>query len=737
MVINMKNRIVAAIFMLCTTLFLFGSFLPADASGEIVVLYTNDVHCSVDDNIGYAGLAAYKIEMEKLYGKDKVTLVDAGDAVQGSAIGYLSKGEYIIDIMNKVGYDVITLGNHEFDYGMDHLHELMKKLDANPISCNFKSLQTGDTVFKPYKIIDYGDTQIGFVGITTPKSITSSTPKYFQDSQGNYIYGFCENSTGKELYSAVQNAVNASLAEGADCVVAVGHCGIGDTYDPWESTDIIANTTGIDVFIDGHSHSTIKGKIYPNKDGKDVVLTSTGTRLASIGKLTRSSNGTITTDLITGYIDKDENIKGHINNIKVKNEKLLNTVVAKTDVTLLINNPMTGKRLIRKCETNLGDLVADAYRDLLGADIAVVNGGGIRADIAAGDITYNDIISVHPFGNLACLIAATGQEILDLLEMGARNTPGESGGFQQVSGLTYDIHTYIKPSVILDDKGNFVKVGGEYRVHNVMIGRKPLDLNKTYTVASHSYLIKNGGDGFGLFMDNKLLKDEVMIDYQVLISYITDKLGGVVGHEYKHMNGQGRIHIFQFKDIDNHWAKEAINDLSSSMILSGLGDGNFAPDRDLTRAEFAAIIVKALELKPENGVNPFNDVKATDWYYQYIATASKHNIISGYGNGKFGPQDQITSEQAMSIIARAMQVSGLKAEISQSEIPSLLNSFSINGTPSAWAQNSIALCVKTGIADKNNGNITAVKGILTRAEAAVMIRNYLEVTWGWQTLTAT
>lgn len=332
---------------------------------------------------------------------------------------------------------------------------------------------------------------------------------------------------------------------------------------------------------------------------------------------------------------------------------------------------------------------------------------------------------------------ATGQEILDLLEMGARNTPGESGGFQQVSGLTYDIHTYIKPSVILDDKGNFVKVGGEYRVHNVMIGGKPLVLNKTYTVASHSYLIKNGGDGFGLFMDNTLLKDEVMIDNQVLISYITDKLGGVVGHEYKHMNGQGRIHIFQFKDIDNHWAKEAINDLSSSMIISGLGDGNFAPDRDLTRAEFAAIIVKALELKPENGVNPFNDVKATDWYYQYIATASKHNIISGYGNGKFGPQDQITSEQAMSIIARAMQVSGLKAEISQSEIPSLLNSFSINGIPSAWAQNSVALCVKTGIAAKNNGNITAVKGIITRAEAAVMIRNYLEVTWGWQTLTAT
>lgn len=711
----MKNRIVAAIFTLCTTLFLFGSVLPADASGEIVVLYTNDVHCSVDDNIGYAGLAAYKLEMEKLYGKDKVTLVDAGDAVQGSAIAYLTKGEYIIDIMNKVGYDVITLGNHEFDYGMDRLQELMKKLDANPISCNFKSLQTGDTVFKPYKIIDYGDTQIGFVGITTPKSITSSTPKYFQDSQGNYIYSFCEDSTGKELYAAVQNAVNASLAEGADCVVAVGHCGIGDTYDPWESTDIIANTTGIDVFIDGHSHSTIKGMIYPNKDDKDVVLTSTGAKLTSIGKLTRSSNGTITTDLVTGYTDKDENIKGHINDIKVKNEKLLNTVVAKTDVALVINNPMTGERLIRKCETNLGDLVADAYRDLLGADIAVVNGGGIRADITAGDITYNDIISVHPFGNSVCLIAATGQEILDLLEMGARNTPGESGGFQQVSGLTYDIHTYIKPSVILDDKGNFVKVGGEYRVHNVMIGGKPLDLNKTYTVASHSYLIKNGGDGFGLFMDNKLLKDEVMMDNQVLISYITDKLGGVVGDEYKHMNGQGRIHIFQFEDIDNpgditsHWAKDSILNVINAGVVSGYPDGTFQPDKAISRAEYTVMLVKALKLQSQAG-KTFSDT-ATHWAKDSISTATANGFISGYDQNTFGPDDLINREQAAAIIARAAKLD---------EVIGKLN-FKDSNSISPWAQSGAAAAVKGGFFTGYPDGSFKPQSNMTRAEAAVII----------------
>ena len=206
--------------------------------------------------------------------------------------------------------------------------------------------------------------------------------------------------------------------------------------------------------------------------------------------------------------------------------------------------------MVRNQETNLGDLCADAYRTLLGADIAFVNGGGIRVDMPKGDISYGDIISVHPFGNMACLIEATGQQILDALELGSSAAgvgegAGESGGFLQVSGLTYEVDTTIPSAVVKDDKGLFVKVDGEYRVKNVKVGNEPLDLTKTYTLASHNYMLKSGGDGYTMFLENKILKDEVMVDNEVLIHYIVESLGGNVkaGSIYANPYGEGRIRV--------------------------------------------------------------------------------------------------------------------------------------------------------------------------------------------------
>ena len=541
-------------------------FAKTFTHSEIVILYTNDVHNGVSQvkgedgavtNIGYAGIAAYKDKMEKQYGKKFVTLVDAGDAVQGDAIGTLSRGEYLVDIMNQVGYDIFVPGNHEFDYGMDRMQELMKKLDAKVISSNFTDLRTNKLVYEPYTMMTYGTgpnkTKVAFVGVTTPEAFTKSTPAYFQDEKGKFIYGFKEGKDGQELYDAVQKAVTDAKKNGADYVIGIGHLGIDEQSSPWRSIDVIKNTTGIDAFIDGHSHSTIESEIVQNKDGKDVVLTQTGSKLGSLGRLIINQDGSITTKLIKGYTKQDAKTLSFIEEIQKSFADDLAKVVGKTDVALTVNDPATNKRMVRNRETNLGDLCADAYRYVLGngktgkesgpADIAFVNGGGIRANINEGDITFGEVIAVHPFNNVGCVVEATGQEILDTLEMASQSAPGESGGFLQVSGLTYTIDTSIPSSVELDDKKNFVKVTGEYRVKDVMVGGKPLDLKKTYTLASHNYMLLDGGDGINMFRDNKVVVQPVVLDNQVLITYIQDYLNGVVGEEYSNPYGQGRIQI--------------------------------------------------------------------------------------------------------------------------------------------------------------------------------------------------
>ncbi len=516
-------------------------------SNDIVILGTSDVHCGIDQNIGYAGLAAYKKALAETY--NYVALVDAGDAIQGDTIGTLSKGEYIVDIMNEVGYDVVTPGNHEFDYGMDQfLNVIVPKMKATYVSANF--MKDDKPVFDTYKMMTFGEKKVAFVGISTPETLVKSTPTYFQDKFGNYIYDFCNDSTGDKLYKAVQTAVDAAKKAGADYVVAVAHLGDDEASAPWTSMDVIKNTKGIDVLMDGHAHSTVV-KSVKNKDGKSIKMVATGTKLENIGKIVIAENGTITAEYVGADVakDKDADITKFVDSIKAKYKELENKVVAKTDVDLIIAD-QNENRLIRSQETNLGDLCADAYKNVLGADIAFVNGGGIRTSIAKGNITYGQIIAVHPFGNMACVVEATGQQILDALEFGSRNVgKGENGGFLQVAGLTYNINTYLESTVEENDKGEFVKVAGKYRVFDVKVNGETLDLAKTYTLASHNYMLKNGGDGFVMFKNNKILQDEVMIDNQVLINYIQNNLKGVVNSDYA--QAQGRINITSTTELSD------------------------------------------------------------------------------------------------------------------------------------------------------------------------------------------
>lgn len=518
-------------------------------TSKIVILHTNDVHCGIDQakaddkvtNIGYAGVAACKAELEAQYGEDNVTLIDAGDAIQGGPIGTLTKGSAIVEIMNKVGYDLAIPGNHEFDYGMDNFLSLAKdKAEYDYICSNFTDLE-GKAVFDAYKVLTYGEVKVAYVGIDTPETFTKSTPTYFQNDKGEYIYSFQQGNEGKDLYNAVQKAVDSAKKDGADYVVAIGHLGDNGSTEVWKAQTVIANTTGIDLFIDGHSHEQIE-KTVANKDGEDVVWAQTGTKLAAIGKVViDTESGEINSELVTGYDKQDEAVAAFVKEKNDAFEAELKKVVAKSEVELTINNA-DGKRLVRSGETNLGDLCADAYRTMLGADVAFVNGGGVRANISAGDMTYEDIINVHPFGNEACLVETTGQKILDALEFGSRNYPEENGGFLQVSGVTYTIDAGIPSSVVMNDEKEFVRVDGAYRVTDVMVNGEPLDVEKTYTLASHNYMLKSGGDGFVMFKTDKLLKDSVMIDNAVLINYIVDKLGGTVTAE-QYGKSAGRITI--------------------------------------------------------------------------------------------------------------------------------------------------------------------------------------------------
>ncbi len=513
-------------------------------SGDIVILYDNDVHCAID---GYANIAELKDEMETK--TDYVTLVSNGDFIQGDLAGALSKGEWIIDIMNATEYDIVTLGNHEFDFEIPQLFSLMNYLDAKVVSCNFKDLAKDKSVYSPYKIVKYGDKKVAFVGITTPESITKSTPTYFQNEKGEYVYGFCGDTTGEALYSCVQKAVNQARKAGADYVVALAHLGTDGTTAQWTSTAVIENTTGIDVMLDGHSHSTFEADVVKNEAGKDVIVSQTGTKFANIGKLVITKDGKISTQLIPieNYTAQDEEVVALVTEIKAEQEKLTNKVIGKTTVDLTTLNPETGLRAVRSSETNLGDFCADALRTVLDTDIAIMNGGGIRADIPTGKITYANLVSVFPWGNMGCVIEVTGQQLKDALELGAMNFPQESGGFLQVSGIKYKINSKIASSVKVDEEGMFQSVEGKYRVKKIKIYNEEtgkyekLDLDKTYTLAGINYTLKSCGDGFTMFGGSKIVKDDVAVDCEVLITYLEDYLGGVVGEEYA--KPQGRIKI--------------------------------------------------------------------------------------------------------------------------------------------------------------------------------------------------
>lgn len=549
---NRKRKFAVLCIFLAVLLVCMAGCGAGSAQDDIVILYTGDVHCGIEENIGYAGLSAYKEEL--LEQSPYVFLVDTGDAVQGDFIGMTSAGGYIVDIMNQVGYDFAVPGNHEFDYGVEALKTLAERAEFPYLSCNITysgSKENALEAIRPYEIVDCGNVSVAFIGVTTPYSISSTTPSYFMED-GQYVYSFMNGNDGTDLYGCVQGYVDECRNEGADYVVVTAHLGNGEEYGPFSSDLLAQNTEGIDVILDGHAHNTISCQVENNKNGEQVLISATGMKFANVGQLVITADGEIRTELISAYPKKDAEVEQYIHDIQATYEADLAKVVGTSEV-VLTGYSETGARLVRNRETNIGNFCADAYRVVAGADIALVNGGGIRTDFPAGDITYKHLFDVHPFGNTLCMVEATGQEILDCLETCYRyalpaaeengTAVGEDGGFQQVSGLKFTIDTSVSPSVTTDEHDRMVSIDGPRRVKDVMVLNEageyaPLDANAVYTVASHNYLLKEGGSGCNMFADNTFLIDEGMADYQILITYMIDYLDGHIDSRYAQTEGR-------------------------------------------------------------------------------------------------------------------------------------------------------------------------------------------------------
>lgn len=523
------------------------------SSPDITILYTNDVHSYIDnvvkdkdgnvtgDGMRFSKIAAMLKDLREA--GENVILVDAGDEIQGSIYGALDQGESVIELMEATGYQLATPGNHDFDYGVLQLLRLVEEADFPYVTCNFHSTVTREIIFADSYTFDIGGKKVAFVGITTPSTFTSSTPTYFQNEKGEYIYTIDGMNDTTDLYTSVQNSIDKAR-ENADYVIALGHLGVAMDMEKkgWDSRTLIANVTGLDAFIDGHSHTTIESESVKDKEGREVPLTQTGSYLNAVGVMKISPDGTVKTSLVSDYDREDDEVARLEKEFIGSVDEAMNEKIGVLENSLYVNNPDNeNQRLIRARELNIGDFTADSvywfFNDRLeiNCDVAIQNGGGIRAGLDKGDLTYAAAKQVEPFGNMICLISTTGQQIIDALEMGASVTgewdeewdaPAENGGFLHVAGLSYTIDSTIPSSVETDNDGMFVRVNGDYRVRDVKVYNRdsgsyePIDPDKTYQLGGLNYMLRNSGNGLSMFSTDDLTVDYVGQDYVILSEYI-------------------------------------------------------------------------------------------------------------------------------------------------------------------------------------------------------------------------
>ena len=734
----MKKRLAAIVLCALLVICVFpAETFAAQSSEDIVILYENDVHCQVE---GYSKLSAMKKELQETYAH--VGVVSGGDYIQGSSLGAISRGQYIVDIMNLVGYDAVTLGNHEFDYRMERLLELVEMMNTKPICCNFQKIGEATSCFEPYTIVSYGDVDIAYIGITTPQTITQSSPAQFKDGNGEYIYTFHPT----DLYDIVQDHIDAAKSAGADYVIALSHIGYADdeTYGDLEDIeDLIGNTDGFDVVLDAHSHSVIEGRTVVDEGGNEVLLSSTGTKFAYIGKLT-ISDGEFKTELVNtaDYQKTDPVIDACIEKINAEYAVLGDRKVAFSEVDLITRDE-NGNRLVRNTETNLGDLCAEATRSAVGADIGYVNGGGIRADILAGDITYNDLISVFPFNNTIVLAELSGQAIKDMMEMAMMLWPEENGSFPHLAGITFSVNTAIPSSVVLNEMEEFVGVDGPYRVYDLKVfdretGKyEPMELTKKYTIAASNYFLLEQGSGMKMLENAVILQNEGLLDVEALERYIVENRGGVVGAAYQSAepnitftdtNGCPISEECPFRlytDLDKTARyHDGVHYCVEEGLMQGITADRFGPEMTTSRAMFVTILWR-LEGSPMVEIaEGFDDVLDGAWYSNAIRWASANGIAGGYGDSIFGPNDIITREQMATMLWRYAKYKNIDVSVGENtNILSYADAFDIAAYAIPAMQWACGSGVIQGI-EQNNTMKLAPRSSVVRSRSAAMIYHF-------------
>ena len=690
----MKKRLLTCIVCICMVLCSLNAATFAKDSETIVILYENDVHCAVE---GYSKLAAMKNELKSEY--EYVGVVSSGDFVQGGTLGAVSKGEYIVELMNLVGYDAIAPGNHEFDYTISRLTELYELSETKYISCNFAKIGEEKTYFEPYTIVSYGDVDIAYIGIITPETITSARPSQFRNENGKIIYTFNES----RLYELVQESIDEATEDGADYVIALSHIGYDESGELNDVTDVIENTDGLDVVLDAHSHSVIEEKIVKDKSGDDVLLSSTGTGFENIGKLT-IANGEFDTELVKTetYTKTDADVDAYIAEINESYAELGNRKIGESKVELITHNE-EGARLVRTAETNLGNLCSDALFFVTNADVSYVNGGGLRAPIKSGDMTFNDIYSVFPFNNRIVTAEITGQVLLDMLEMSMISYPQEDGAFPHMSGITFSVNKSIPSSIKVDENGFFTKVDGDYRVYDVKVldkesgNYKALELDKKYILAAADYYILNFGSGMSMFKDAKVVESEGMLDVEVLERYITDNLNGVIGEEYEDV--VNRITFTDgYENADNE-------------------------DKAVTRAE-AIVALWNMEGSPASDfAMKFDDVSAEAPYAEAIRWAAAVKIVNGCSESSFAPDDVLTREQLAAILWRYAKSENIDVSIGENtNILSYEDVFSV----SDYAIPAFQWTCGSGVLSGNTVSTLAPKNAVNESQLEEALFRYSE-----------
>ena len=641
--------VIAMIFALAVPAFAEGE--TPSMAGKTVIVHSNDVHGAI---AGYANMAALAAEYESQGAK--VIVADAGDFSQGKVEVSSNKGLNAVKMMNAAGYDIATLGNHEFDYGYAQLKENLKEATFSTICCNILD-ENGKPAFEGSKVFDIDGLKIGFIGVNTPESQTKANPALIKGLTW---------LAGNDMVKAVQAEADKLKADGTDVIVVLSHLGVDSESKPNRSTDLWAGLKGVDFIIDGHSHTVME------KGDNNEPIQSTGTAFENVGVIViDNATKKIEKNMLVKVTEdsaKDEAVAKAAQDITDAINAEYGTVFAKSEVELNGDRSYNTKTDLygnRDGETNLGDLITDSMvwsvKKTGGVTVdeknivAVTNGGGIRAAIKAGDVTKKDVNTVLPFGNTIAVVYVTGAELLEALEASTYCSPTSAiGGFPQVSGINYTVD-----ASKAYDANDTTYPGSTYygpktinRVTIDSINGQAFDAKATYAVITNNFLAA-GGDTYYAFASASAQFDTGIPLDEALMDYITTELKGTIGEQYK--APQGRVSYTEpFTDVTAGVYHDAIMWAYKSKITTGVTDTTFVPNGSCTRAQIVTFLYRAAGSPEvaENVTNPFTDVSKDSVYYNAIMWAVEKKITTGITETTFEPNSPCTRAQIVTFLYR-------------------------------------------------------------------------------------